>query len=102
MAGMKEMLTLVSTQRADNAYQTTARQGREVFAEKIPNYANEFKTANASGHELQHIMRVHAYEYECEKEAAYKGQVYEVYRTFQPNDDWIELYLSTKGKRGGV
>lgn len=102
MAGMKERLTLVKVSRTGDAYQTEARQQREVYAEKLPNYANEFKTANACGFELMHVMRVRVCEYGGEKEALYKGQAYDVYRTFQNKDDWLELYLSTKGKNGGA
>lgn len=100
MPGMNKQITLVSADRTADAYQTKTTTGRTVYAEKLPNYGGEFTTANAGGYELQHIMKVHAYEYSEEKAAIYKGQEYEIYRTFQKNDDWIELYLSTKSKKG--
>lgn len=100
MPGMKERLTLVRASRTADAYQTPTTASRTVYAEKLPNYAGEFETASAGGYELQHIMKIHAFEYAGEKAALYKGQEYEVYRSFQKSDDWIELYLSTKAKKG--
>jgi hypothetical protein len=102
MPGMKEQVTLLTTTRTADAYQRRTVTERMVFAEKLPNYGAEFKTASAGGYELQHIMRVHAYEYGGEKAARYNGQEYEIYRTFQKNDDWVELYLSTKAKKAGA
>ncbi len=101
MPGMKEQITLIAATRSTDAYQTKSTGETVVYAEKIPNYGAEFKTAQAGGYELQHIMKVHAYEYSGQKTVRYSGQEYEVYRNFQRNDDWVELYLSTKSRKAG-
>lgn len=96
VAGMSDTLILLTVTRAADAYQTPTTTQRTVFAERLPLYAGEFHSAKASGYDLQHIMKVHAFEYSEEKAAIYNGQEYEIYRMYRKNDDWIELYLSTK------
>ena len=96
MPGMSEELTLVSVTYTQDAYQNEIKTRRTVFAEKLPSYSNEFYAAGARGIELQHVMKVHAFEYEGEKLAEYAGQEYDIYRVYNKNEDWCELYLSSK------
>ncbi len=102
MPGMKEQITLIGATLGTDAYQTKTAAEKTVYAEKMPNYGAEFTTANAGGYDLQHTMKIHGYEYSGEKSVRYNGQEYKVYRTYQPNDDWVILYLSTKSKKAGT
>ena len=89
-------IDLISTTYSDDVYQTPKETVRSVYAEKLPNNASEFHAALASGFELQFVFRIHDYEYNGEMTVRYDGQVYDVYRTYQINGDWRELYLTTK------
>lgn len=100
MGGMKESLTLIQKTLSNDAYQTETQTQRTVYADKLPLHSNAFHAAAASGFDLQHIMKVYAFEYAEEQTAVYNGREYDIYRTYQPNDDWVELYLSSKGKKG--
>lgn len=96
MAGMMCELTLISQTIAKDAHQTVTLHETPVYAEKKPLYSGEFHNAKARGKDLQHIMLIHAYEYSGQSRARFDGQEYEIYRHYQPNSDWVELYLSTK------
>jgi SPP1 family predicted phage head-tail adaptor len=96
MAGMKETLELLSTTLSSDAYQTPSIITRTVFADKSPLFGVEFHNAQASGFDVQYVMKVHAFEYDGEKRAIFDGREYEIYRTYEKNDDWTELYLSTR------
>lgn len=96
MPGMCHEITLIKTALSDDAYQTATESKRVVYAEKKPNHASEFHAALAHGFELQHTFQIHAFEYEGEKTVLYDGQMYDVYRTYTPNADWCELYLTSK------
>ena len=98
MPGMKAQVELITETLSDDAYQTPANVGVTVFAEELPKFSNEFHSARASGKELQHVFKVHAFEYGGQTVAKYGGREFEIYRTHQKDDDWIELYLSSKGK----
>lgn len=96
MPGMVYEIALISTTFSDDAYQTPREETRVVYAEKMPNNATEFHAALASGYELQHTFKIHEYEYAGEKAVLFDGQTYDVYRSYQINDDWRELYLTTR------
>jgi len=98
MPGMKAQLELISVTLADDANQTETKTSVTVFAEELPKFSNEFHSARASGKDLQHVMKVHAFEYSGQTIAKFQGKEFDVYRNHQKDDDWIELYLSSKGK----
>lgn len=98
MPGMKAQLELISVTLADDASQTETKTSVTVFAEELPKFSNEFHSARASGKDLQHVMKVHSFEYSGQTIAKYKGKEFDIYRDHQKDDDWIELYLSNKGK----
>lgn len=96
MAGMCETLTLITETIAQDAYQTVTRTQTTVYANKKPLYSGEFHAAKAQGIDLQYIMVVYAFEYGGQTLATYNGRDYTIYRTYIRDDDWCELYLSTK------
>ncbi len=96
MAGMRETLTLITETIAQDAYQTVTRTQSIVFADKKPLYSGEFHAAKAQGIDLQYIMVVRAFEYDGQTMAIYNDREYSIYRTYMRDDDWCELYLSTK------
>lgn len=98
MPGMKAQIELITEALSDDAYQTPTQTSKAIFAEELPKTSNEFHSARASGKELQHVFKVHAFEFSGQTVARYQGREFEIYRTFQKDDDWIELYLSSKGK----
>lgn len=98
MPGMKAQVELIGVTLSDDSSQTETKTGTMVFAEELPKYSSEFHSARSSGKDLQHVMKVHAFEYSGQTLAKYQGKEFDIYRTYQKDDDWIELYLSSKGK----
>lgn len=98
MAGMKDRLTLVSEAiDPEDPHQRVTRTERNVYADMRPLHAGEFHAAAARGFELQHIMLVRASEYQEERIGIYRSKEYSIYRSYRRNEDWIELYLNTRG-----
>lgn len=98
MAGMNDILTLHKTSREGKPFQDRMLgAGRTIWAEKKPLHAGEFHNAKMNGIDLQHIMLVRALDYENERIVEYQGESYSIYRAYHRNEDWVELYLSSRG-----
>lgn len=99
MTGMSCLITLVGEKHAIDAYQSKSETSRrEVYAEQLPIYQSEFHAAKASGFDAALIVRIYSFEYQGEKTVICNDKPYEVYRVYQKNADFIELYLTAKGR----
>lgn len=67
-----------------------------VFATEESIGQSEHFAAAQIGMRADIKITVWAFEYHGEKSVKYKGQPYEIYRTFERNDGKIELYLGEK------
>lgn len=72
---------------------------REVFADVKTVTQTEWFNGGRNGLNPAYKMVLYAFEYNDEQTIEYSGKRYNVYRTFQPNPDKIELYCQ---KEAGV
>ena len=61
-------------------------------------YQNEFFSADQSGIRSEGVIKMNQIEYNGEKLLSINGQEFSIYRTYEPDADWIELYY---GRRVG-
>lgn len=72
--------------------QIVTEKEREVFATAKPINQNEFFSARTAGINPACKMLVFFGDYEGEELMEWNGQKYNIYRTYQREDDLIELY----------
>ena len=83
----------------DGAGNQVAEDGipREVFVRVGSVSRQEFHAGAASGLRPDLMLVVCRMDYEGEREAAYRGRRYAIYRTYdRPGSDRVELYLTEK------
>jgi hypothetical protein len=74
---------------AGDAIETPTR--RETFAKKKSVRQSEFYQAAATGLKPVLTFEVWLHEYQGESELEYNEQVYQIIRTYSPDDKWLEL-----------
>ncbi|UPO88334.1 phage head closure protein [Niallia sp. Man26] len=67
-----------------------------VFCEKESAGRNEFFAAGQNGLKPQYVFIINTLEYNEEASVKYKGQVFNIYRTYERKDETIELYCEVK------
>lgn len=73
---------------------------RDIFCRARNVSFNEWAQAGQMGMQPRWKMDVFAADYSGETEAIYKGVRYTIYRTYQPSDDGLELYLEERAGDG--
>lgn len=74
---------------------------KEVFCKRQSIGRNEFYNAGRNGLNPQFVFTVFKGEYAGETVCKYNGQTYAIYRTYETDDDYIELYVERKGGTNG-
>lgn len=69
---------------------------RQVFCEKKSIPQNEFFQAGTSGIKASYVLIVNIFDYQNETKVKYREKVYSIYRTYERNDERIELYCEVK------
>lgn len=100
---MDDTLFLLSTTYERNKYgqNIPTNTKHEVFCDKKSITRNEFFNAGRNGLNPQYMFRVFKGEYNGESICEYNGLTYSIYRTFETDDDYIELYVERKGGTNG-
>jgi SPP1 family predicted phage head-tail adaptor len=75
---------------------STEEFSRQVFCQKKSIPQNEFFQAGQSGIKASFILIVHQLDYDDEVKLSYNGKVFHIYRTYERNDEKIELYCEVK------
>ncbi|KRM73010.1 phage head closure protein [Lacticaseibacillus brantae] len=98
MNDWSEDVTLVDSVIVPDEYgnQVPTETHRVVQASKREIAMNEFYTAAQAGIRPAVELIIHTFEYEGEQVMIYKGQRYSLIRTYQRNDDELEIYLEQK------
>lgn len=100
---MDDTIFLLSTTYEKNKYGQDIPQNtrRQVFCDRQSVSRNEFFNAGRNGLNPQYVFTVFKGEYEGETICEYNGKTYSIYRTYETDDDYIELYVERKGGSNG-
>ncbi|PDY48449.1 phage head closure protein [Bacillus pseudomycoides] len=69
---------------------------RQVFCEKKSVPQSEFFQAGQSGIKASCTLIVHLLDYQEEQKVKYREKEYSIYRTYERNDEKVELYCEVK------
>jgi SPP1 family predicted phage head-tail adaptor len=69
---------------------------RQVFCEKKSVPQSEFFQAGQSGIKASYVLIVNFYDYQNETKVKYCDKVYHIYRTYERQDEKVELYCEVK------
>ncbi|NJP37189.1 hypothetical protein [Alkalicoccus luteus] len=72
----------------------------EVFTNRLSIHSNEYYMAKQQGIELEYRFEIRVIEFNGEDMATYKGQDYEIERTYEKGE-FIELVLRKRGDQHG-
>ena len=67
---------------------------KDLIVEKIPVTRSEYFTAGQLGISADKAFKVSQFDYSGEMALKSDGLTYRIYRTYEPDDDWVELYCS--------
>ena len=67
---------------------------KDLVVEKIPVTRSEYFTAGQLGISADKAFKVSQFDYSGEMALKSDGLTYRIYRTYEPDDDWVELYCS--------
>ncbi|WP_242270999.1 phage head closure protein [Bacillus cereus group sp. BfR-BA-01425] len=69
---------------------------RQVFFEKKSISQNEFFQAGQNGFKPKCVLIVYSLDYQEEQKVQYNNKTYIIYRTYERDDERIELYCEVK------
>lgn len=94
-----EDLTMIANTYTSDDYgnQVLGTAETTVQASKKQIQMNEFYAARRAGIQPAIELIVHTFEYDGQQEFLYNGKRYSLIRTYERNDDEVELYLEQKG-----
>ena len=100
---MNDVLKLLKTTYTTDKYgqQIPTQEAHEVYCERHSISRNEFFTAGRNGLNPQFEFTVFKGDYMGETVCEYDGQSYSIYRTYETDSDYIELYVERKGGTNG-
>lgn len=100
---MNDVLTLLKTTYTTDKYgqQIPTQEAHVVFCERHSISRNEFFNAGRNGLNPQFEFTVFKGDYMGETVCEYDGQSYSIYRTYETDSDYIELYVERKGGTNG-
>lgn len=88
----------VLTTTTDDLGQVEVIEGftRQVFCEKKSISQNEFFQAGQNGFKPECVLIVYSLDYQEEQKIQYNNKTYSIYRTYERDDERIELYCEVK------
>jgi SPP1 family predicted phage head-tail adaptor len=100
---MTDTLFLLSTTYEKNKYGVPVPTNvkHETFCERKSISRSEFFNAGRNGLNPEYVFSVFKGDYEGESICEYNGETYAIYRTYETDDDYIELYVARKGGTNG-
>lgn len=100
---MNDTLYLLSTTYTANQYgvPVATQEKHEVFCDRESVSRSEFFNAGRNGLNPQFMFRIFKGDYQGETVCQYDGLTYSIYRTYETDDDYIELYVERKGGTNG-
>lgn len=100
---MDDVLFLISVEKTvdDNGVERETRTSRQIFCRKQSVTRTEFFAGGRSGLNPAFVFTVFRGDYNGETLIEYDGKTYSVYRTYQPDSDYMELYVQREGGSNG-
>ena len=100
---MDDVIFLFSVERVKdgNGVERENRTSRQVFCKKQSVTRTEFFAGGRSGLNPAFVFTVFSGDYHGETLVEYDGRSYSIYRTYQPEDDYMELYVQREGGSNG-
>lgn len=100
---MDDVLKLFTTTYTNDKYGVprATQVENEVFCERKSVTRNEFFQAGRNGLNPEYVFSVFKGDYQGESVCEYDGKTYSIYRTYETDDDYIELYVERKGGTNG-
>lgn len=100
---MNDTLYLVRETKEQDEYGVwrTKKTMREVFCDVGSITRAEFFEAGRNGLNPEFRFTVAAVDYEGERVAVFHGERYAIYRTYNDNGDYMELYVQREGGTNG-
>ena len=101
---MNDVLKLFTTTYTNDKYGVPkpVNEAVEVFCERKSVTRSEFFNAGRNGLNPEYVFTVFKGDYNGETVLEYDGKTYSVYRTYETDDDYIELYVQRKGGTNGA
>lgn len=101
---MDDTLILLSTTYEQNKYgvDVPTNTEKEIFCDRRSISRSEFFNAGRNGLNPQYVFTVFKGEYNGETVCKYNGLTYAIYRVYETDDDYIELYVERKGGTNGA
>ena len=97
MTKVNEISLLTETTTTDSiGNPTTSTTEVKLIAEVRSISQSEFMNARQTGITPSYTFRISTFGYAGQKLLKYNGQIYSVYRTYEPDDNYIELYTEVK------
>lgn len=100
---MDDTLFLLKTTYMKNKYGVAvpSQEKNEVMCDRQSVSRNEFFNAGRNGLNPQCVFTVFKGDYQGETVCEYNGQTYSIYRTYESDEDNIELYVERKAGTNG-
>lgn len=100
---MNDVLKLLKTTYTTNKYGVpeATNESVEVFCEKQSVTRSEFFNAGRNGLTPEFVFTIFKGDYQGETTLKYDGLTYSIYRTYETDSDYIELYVARKGGTNG-
>lgn len=100
---MNDTLFLLETTYTNNSagVPIPSNVKHEVFCERKSVTRSEFFNAGRNGLNPEYVFTVFKGDYMGERTCEYDGLTYAIYRTYETDDDYIELYVMRKGGTNG-
>ena len=100
---MNDTLYLLTKTYTNNKYGVPVATNvkNEVFCERHSISRNEFFNAGRNGLNPEFVFTIFKGDYQGELVCEYDGLTYAIYRTYETDDDYIELYVQRKGGTNG-
>lgn len=96
MEGYLELITPVYEKDELNQNIKTGEKIDSVWVEEISITRSEFYNAGNSGHKVQLAFKTVVSNYNGQSECRFCKKTYSIYRTYNSDDETIELYLEEK------
>lgn len=92
-----QLIGLIESVDDDGFPITTPGPKPPILANRLSIRSNEYWQAKQGGVELSYTFEVHAFEYGGEEKLLYNGDEYDIVRTYENQDGFVELVCRRRG-----
>lgn len=101
---MDSVVKLISERQEqdENGVFHAVKKKRQVYCKVSSVTGREFFDGGRNGLNPEYRVKVFAGDYKGERALEYNGQTYAIYRTYQTDGDYMELYVERQGGINGL